>query len=192
MVESVLDTSCPMCNRKPLRINTEIINIPYFNEVLSTTINCDKCDHKYSDTLITEQNKPMEHKLVISSVEDMKIRVIRSSSGTVELPELGIKIEPGIASEAYISNIEGVLVRVSEVLEQAHRFFGKKKNNKTAKNLLKKIRDLQNGVGRATIIIKDPMGNSAILSEKVETRELTPDEIKMLETGLTIIDATKE
>ena len=54
-------------------------------------------------------------------VADLDARVIRSSSGTLRIPELGVDIEPGFASESYISNVEGVLDRVEGVVEFATR-----------------------------------------------------------------------
>jgi zinc finger protein len=132
----------------------------------------------------------MEHKLEISSVDDMNIRVIRSSTAMIELPEFEIKIEPGSASEAYISNIEGVLVRISDVIEQADRFTENNEKNLKVKELLTRIEELRKGIGRATLILSDPMGNSAIISDKTKSRELGPDEIKVLETGLTVFEVS--
>lgn len=130
----------------------------------------------------------MEYKYKITIIDDMKIRVIRSSTATIELPELGIKIEPAAASEAFVSNIEGVLVRAAHIIEQAIRFTGENKKKDRGKQILKLIEQLRNGKGSATLIIKDPMGNSAIVSNKTEKRELGPTEVKSLETGITMID----
>jgi zinc finger protein len=177
-----------MCNKSKLKYNTEVLNLPYFNEVISTTITCDSCNYKYSDILITDQKKPMEHKFKIRKVEHMTVRVIRSSTSTVEIPELGIKIEPASAADAYISNIEGVLVRIITALEQIIKFTDDPDKKQAGNDLLDKLHKLRNGNFEVTLIIKDPMGNSSIVGEEVEIRELTPDELKTLETGLTVID----
>jgi zinc finger protein len=166
------------------------MNLPYFNEIVLTIIFCENCDYKYSDVIITEQKEPLEYKIVISEVDDLKIRIIRSSSATVELPELGIKIELGAASEAYISNVEGLLNRVVSVIEQAIRFADDEDKKVSGNELLETIEQLRNGEGQVTILIKDPFGNSGIISDKAEKRELSPDELKFLETGINIIDVT--
>lgn len=42
--------------------------------------------------------------------------MVRSSSSTIRIPVLGANIEPGDASEALISNVEGVLWRIHDIL----------------------------------------------------------------------------
>ena len=181
-----------MCENKQLKYATEVLHLPYFDEVLSTTIICDRCNYKYSDILITNQNKPMEHKFEIDGKDDLFVRVIRSSSATIELPAWGIKIEPKSASEAFISNIEGVLVRVLDVLAQTQKFAETPAKKLRAKKIIDQIEKLRNGDGCTTIILKDPLGNSAILADKTETRELSPEELKKLETGIKIIDISTQ
>ncbi len=155
---------------------------------MSTTIICKNCSYRFSDILIMDQKKPMEHKFKIRSIDDMNVRVIRSSTATVELPELGIKIEPASAAEAYISNIEGVLVRVIDAVQTALDFSNEPEKKELGKKLLEQLSDLRSGQSEASIIIKDPMGNSGIVSDRTEVRELTPEEANILETGMTIID----
>jgi zinc finger protein len=165
-----------------------LLNLPYFDEVLSTTIFCEKCNYKYSDILITGQKEPMELKLEIEKPEDLKTRIIRSSTATIELPELGIKIEPGIASDAFVSNIEGVLLRSNAVIQQALKFTDDIDKKNKAEELLNQIKNIQTGLEPLTIIIKDPMGNSAIVNEKTLSRKLTQTEIDKLETGMMVFD----
>jgi len=188
IVETVLNVSCPVCNHKPFRYNAELLSIPYFEEVLLMTLLCENCNYRYSDVLITSQNKPMEEKFIISNIDDLNVRVIRSSSGLIEIPELGVKIEPITAAESFISNIEGILVRIQSVVEQAEKSADNVKKRKRAQRLLTKIDKLRNGKGKATVIIKDPLGNSAIVSKKTQKRELTKKEAQLLETGIVIFD----
>ena len=94
IVETVLNVACPICDHLPFKYNTKILHIPYFEEIVLTTLLCENCGYKYSDVLITSQDKPMEHKFIISNLDDLNVRVIRSSSGLIEIPELGVKIEP--------------------------------------------------------------------------------------------------
>ena len=188
IVDTTIDLSCPMCNKKTIRLNTEPLNIPYFDDVINSTIYCKNCNYKHSDLLITSQKEPLEYSFEISSIDDMCVRVIRSSTATIELPDLGIKIEPGAASDAFVSNIEGILVRVSDVIQQALNFTDNMKKKAKAEKLLKIIKDLRAGKITATVIIKDPMGNSAIVSKKSKTRKLSLKETKELKTGMIIFE----
>lgn len=181
-----------MCKNTPIKYSTEVIEIPYFDEVVITTIHCDKCDYKYSDLIITNQNEPLEFKFKISGLEDMNVRIIRSSTATIEIPEIGIKIEPAAAAEAFITNIEGLLNRILSVVQTAISFASNEKKKKNAEKVLLNLKKIINGKAEGTIIIKDPMGNSVIQSDKVETRKLTPEEVETLETGMTIIDTSNQ
>jgi zinc finger protein len=124
-------------------------------------------------------------------MDDLNVRVIRSSSATIEIPELGIMIEPATGAESFISNIEGLLNRVAENVNQAIKLTPEPKKKQKGRELLNRIEDVKRGKTELTIIISDPMGNSGIESDKTEERELTPEEIRNLETGITIIDVSK-
>ena len=159
---------------------------------MSTTLFCEACGYRYSDILILDQKKPMEHKFEINSIDSMNVRVIRSATATVELPEFGIKIEPAAATEGYLSNIEGVLVRMINAINTAINFIDDAQKNEQGVNLISKLEKLRKGEGKATLIIKDPMGNSSIISKKTIIRELTPEELENLETGINIIELERE
>ncbi|MBP3800305.1 MAG: hypothetical protein ILA19_04935, partial [Bacilli bacterium] len=40
------------------------------------------------------------------SKETLSVRVVRSQSATVTIPEIGVKVEPGPKSEGYVTNVE--------------------------------------------------------------------------------------
>ena len=96
-------------------------NIPYFGEVMYITAKC-QCSFRFADTMILSSKEPMRYELSIESPEDLDSRVIRSTSGTIRIPEMGIIIEPGTVSDSYVTNIEGVLQRVKEVLITASKW----------------------------------------------------------------------
>ena len=72
--------------------------------------------------MIMAQRKPVHYEMKVRTQDDIDARVVRSTSGTIRIPELGVDIEPGPASESFISNIEGVLDRVSDILEMVVRW----------------------------------------------------------------------
>ncbi len=175
---TVLQQECPACGHKPLNSTIAILDLPMLGEAIETTIICPNCGFKTSDVMITEQNEPVRYTLKVNNPEDVNIRVVRSTSGTIRIPELGISIEPGPASESFISNIEGVLMRVRDVLE------GLEYENK--EEVAKRIREIdmaREGKKEFTFIIEDPYGNSALLSDKAEKEVLSPEEAKNLKKG---------
>ena len=102
----------------------------------------------------------------------MKIRIVKSSTATVKIPTFKITITPGPASIGYISNIEGLLNRVKEILESQRDTAEENSAKKTAKNLLKKLWKATLGDVKVKIIIEDLSGNSAIISDKAERKKL--------------------
>jgi zinc finger protein len=112
---------------------------------------------------------------------------VRSTSGTIRIPELGVDIEPGPASESFISNIEGVLDRVTGILEMVIRW-GEDDKTERALELLSVIEKIMEGNYEITVVIEDPLGNSAIFAENAICRELTEEEAACLKTGMIVFE----
>ena len=93
MLEVPLDTPCPLCEAKAFFQNTIELDIPYFGNILSLVFCCKQCGFKHTDVLITDIKSPMRFSLRIEGAEDLSVRVVRSSSGTIRMPELGILVE---------------------------------------------------------------------------------------------------
>jgi len=183
IIEYNLDFPCPVCKKTSLKYSTELIEIPYFKEALLTTMQCTNCRYKNSEIMITAQDKPVEYKIHISTKEDLDVHVVRSSSAEIEVPELGIEIHPGSFGESFISNIEGIFKRIQAVVEQVERSTADNSKQKRARQILDRLSMIKKGKFEATVIIRDPLGNSFIASEKAEKRELTQGEVELLEMG---------
>jgi zinc finger protein len=182
---TVTRSVCPLCHKEFLT-NWVPDNIPFFGEVMHITSMCE-CGFRYSDTLILAQRKPVRYELKIKNQDDLDARVVRSTSGTIRIPELGVDIEPGPASESFISNIEGVLDRVEEILGMVTRW-GEQEKTERALELLSILEKIKAGNYEITVIIEDPLGNSAIISENATKKELTADEVAHLKTGMIIFE----
>lgn len=182
---TVTRSVCPLCH-KELLTNWVPDNIPFFGEVMHITTLCE-CGFRYSDTLILAQRKPVRYELKIKNQDDLDARVVRSTSGTIRIPELGVEIEPGPASESFVSNIEGVLDRVEEILGMVTRW-GEQEKTERALELLTILEKIKAGNYEITVIIEDPLGNSAIIAENATKKELTADEVAHLKTGMIIFE----
>lgn len=184
-VFTVTKSVCPLCS-KELVTNWVQDDIPFFGEVMHITSQCE-CGFRYSDTIIMAQRKPVHYELAVRTRDDLDARVVRSTSGTIKIPELGVDIEPGPASESFISNIEGVLDRVSDILEMVTRW-GEEDKTQRALELQSTIEKIKAGEFEITVIIEDPLGNSAIITEKAKCRELTEEEAACLKTGMIVFE----
>ncbi len=157
----LFNIECPSCRREGVKVNFHRHEIKYFGEVMESVISCD-CGYRHVDVLILGEKEPVRYRIKIEDEEDMNIRVVRSGNSTIEIPELGVKITPGVASEGYITNIEGVLTRVEDVLVSLKGWEGKEK----ADELLVRIEGIKRGEEVVNLIIEDPSGNSTIISDK--------------------------
>ena len=101
----------------------------------------------------------------------MKVRIVKSSEATVKIPHI-TTITPGPASNGYITNIEGIFSRVKHEIEVVRDTAEEDEDRKKAKNLLKKITRIMWGQESQKIIIEDPSGNSAIISDKAVVEKL--------------------
>ncbi len=185
---AVTRSTCPLC-RKELVTNWVPQTIPFFGEVMHITSLCE-CGFKNSDTLILTQHEPVHYELKIRNTDDLNARVVRGTSGTIRIPELGIDIEPGPASESFVSNIEGILDRVDDILE-AVELWGEKEKTERAQHLRSIIEKIKAGDYKITVMIEDPLGNSAIIAENAIRRTLTADEAACLKTGIVMFEKEK-
>jgi zinc finger protein len=182
---NITKSICPLCG-KEIITNWVQDNIPFFGEVMHITSMCE-CGFRFTDTLILAQHKPVHYEMAVRTRDDIDARVVRSTSGTIRIPELGVDMEPGPASDSFISNIEGVLDRVVDILEMVIRWDEDDKTQR-AKELLSNIEKIKAGEFGITVIIEDPLGNSAIISEKATHRELTQEEANCLKTGMIVFE----
>ena len=168
---------------------TTSINVPYFGDALETTLHCGRCGFRHADFMILGQKEPMRIALRVEGTDDLMVRVIRSNSGTIRIPELGFTAEPTPLSESFVSNVEGVLDRAKDILLTAldwHKEDAEKKA--LLDHYLAQHEAFMNGRAAFTLVIDDPYGNSAIVAENVERRPLTEDEVAELKTGMHVID----
>ena len=156
---------CPVCNEKTLVLDERDVEIPYFGPVYLFSMTCTNCKYHKADVEATEQKDPVKYEFEISSEEDMKVRVVKSSGATVKLPHIAT-ISPGASSQGFVTNIEGILNRIKHQIEVAKEMEEDEEDRKKAKNLLKKITRIQWGQEKQKIIIEDPTGNSTIISDK--------------------------
>lgn len=163
--EEVESQSCPLCNEKALILTERETEVPYFGNVYLFSMTCNNCKYHKADVEAVDQKIPIKYEFEISSEEDMKVRVIKSSEATVKLPHIAT-ITPGPASQGYVTNVEGILNRVRHQIETAKESEEDEDEKKKAKNLLKKLTRIAWGQEKQKLIIEDPSGNSAIISTK--------------------------
>ncbi len=162
---------CPICEENKLALHEEEIEIPYFGRVFVFSMSCGGCGYHKSDVEPAEQKEPSRYTLEVDSEADMAIKIVKSGDATIKIPHI-ITIEPGPASEGYVTNVEGLLERVKKMIQSAADAEDDDAAKRKAKNMIKKINNAVLGREKLRIIIEDPTGHSAIVSQKAQKSKM--------------------
>ena len=202
MQESPVDIPCPICSSEgSLYMIAHVDEIPYFGEHTQVTVMCHSCGWKQTDFIPAEGKKAGCWSLVLENTDQLKSRVVRSSSCTIRISELDLQVNPGSNSTGYVSNVEGVINRFLEVINMVLRDLQNDVSSKLIENestdlsqtikeinQLEEIIDTLSNIGSEgqepfTIELLDPHGHSMIIDESATERSLTDEEIATLPTG---------
>ncbi len=160
-----LGFDCPLCRKGQLILKKHIHELSDGDKYLIIKFECNKCNFVKNDLIPVETPiKPAKFILNVNEKEDLTSKIFRSFSGVLEIPELEMEIEPGPAADFYITNIEGVLLRMKDAL----RIFKKnlEEQNPKVDKILKNIDKAINGEFKFTVIIIDKEGGSYIIPAK--------------------------
>ena len=162
---------CPGCSQKSLALTEREQEVPFFGKVLLFAMTCNICKFHKADVECAEVREPAKYSIEVSGSGDMSIRVVKSGQATVRIPYVA-DILPGEASNGYVTNIEGLLQRVKHQVEVIRDTDEDDAAVQKARNLIKKINRCIWGEEKLKIIIEDPTGNSAIISDKAAVQKL--------------------
>jgi zinc finger protein len=161
---------CPFCGTRSVEMRKAEMTIPHFGRMLIVTFLCEKCGYRHSDTVPLEDHEPSKNIIKVNSADDLRIKIARSGTGSIEIPELGLRLDPGDESQSFITNVEGILAR----FEGSVISFEKLHNNREAecRGLLRRISLARQGKLCFTIVVDDPAGNSGLVNEDAVSRDV--------------------
>ncbi len=161
---------CPACGVRELEITDYLYDAPLVGLLLLSSGRCGSCGYKYSDVRMAEGGEPEMLEVKVERPEDLNVLVIKSSTATLEIPELGVKITPGPASQGFITTVEGILHRVLEVLEVlcSDPSADKKECDRRRGELEKALE----GAMPFTLVITDPDGASKVVRDEESKEKL--------------------
>ena len=171
-MDELKNQKCPICHTDNLTLTEDEKDIPNFGKTLLFSMTCSSCGYHKGDVESVERKEPIKYTFTIEKEKDLKVHVIKSSEATVKVPQLKMEVTPGPASDGYYSTIEGVLDKFKKVIESERDSTDDDDVKKHAKNLLKKLWNVSLGEMPLKIVIEDPSGNSAILSDKAVVEKL--------------------
>jgi zinc finger protein len=120
-------------------------------------------DSKFIEPALPDTLHPVTFTLSIEKETDLTTKVIKSKTACVEIPELDIRILPGMNSKDLICDVFGLLSRIQGAIELGQGIEHPKKSE-----LLEKIGRLKEGRFNATLVLTDPSGLSIIMGDAVK------------------------
>ena len=87
-MESITPIECPSCGHRGMKSIISSLDMPLLGDAIQTTLMCPACGFRTSDVIITAQSEPVRYIFRVDSAEDIDARVVRSTSGTIRMPEL--------------------------------------------------------------------------------------------------------
>ena len=171
MATELKNQQCPICSEKKMTLREEETDVPHFGKTFIFSMTCEGCGYRKADIESAEQKPPCKFELDVTDEKDLNIRIVKSGEATVKIPRI-MTIEPGPTSEGYISNVEGLLDRVKKVLQSSMDAEEEDDNIKKLKNMIHKVSKALAGHESIKIILEDPSGNSAIISEKAIKKKI--------------------
>lgn len=161
---------CPACGRRTMLIEDYLYNAPLIGLLLISTGRCRSCGYRYSDIRAAESQGPRRLVFKAKGPGDLNVIVVKSASASIIIPELGVEVTPGPASQGFITTVEGILQRVGEVLETLCA--DPETNREECSRRLRELKECSEGRSSFTLIIDDPEGTSRIISSKVMKEKL--------------------
>ena len=184
-MQSKVDAPCPQCLKDDaLTMLAMSSEIPYFGEHTQITVICESCGWKHTDFIPSDGEKPGYSSLVVDNSEKCSARVVRSSSGTIRIPQLELEVSPGGSSSGFVSNVEGVIKRFEDAVGSILR--GNADDEKIVQasiELLESLRKMKSGSSHFLIELLDPRGRSQIIHNDAIVRDLMENEIQTLDIG---------
>lgn len=189
MDEIAIDIACPICRKEgQVKMRTHIDEIPYFGEHTQVTVLCRDCGWRQTDFIPAEGKKPSACELQLCDATCMSVRVIRSSSCTVQIPELDLEVSPGNDSTGYVSNVEGVLQRFLDIINMVKRQKvddDEHEDVAVLDHMIAVLISARSGdpIEKLTLRLLDPRGHSMILCDETRDWHLSEEEVASLPMG---------
>lgn len=149
---------CPSCGEYELTISMYAVETRFFGKVVIESGKCSKCGFLYRDVYLAEYGEPKKFEVKVLPGKAGDYLLIKSSSATVIIPELGIEITPGPAAQGYITTARGILENVYELLNRLCQ----EVDEECSKKLDEVSKAIEGEVG-FTLIVEDPLGRSSVV-----------------------------
>lgn len=110
---------CPGCSKTVL-LKMQMVDVPYFKQVIISAINCDACGYRTNDVKTGGEipNKGQRIWLQVLGPQDLSRDILKSETCLLEVPECKVHVVPGTMAGKF-TTVEGLLTQVRDDLRSA-------------------------------------------------------------------------
>ncbi|KAL8665936.1 MAG: hypothetical protein Q9202_001872 [Teloschistes flavicans] len=169
-----IPTSCPGCT-KEAHVNLQLVNIPYFKEVVVSAVMCLHCNYRSSDVKTGGEIPPLGKKIYlhVKHPVDLSRDILKSETCCVKIEDLGLEVVPGTMGGRF-TTVEGLLTQVRDDL-RSNVFETEDASGTGGDSMPDEKRQGWNGFFEVldkaiqgkmeyTILLEDPLANSYVQS----------------------------
>lgn len=111
-----LPCSCPGC-AKQAHMHIQMVTIPFFKEVIISSVSCEKCGYRTSDVKtggeITEKGQRIW--LDVKDPTDLRRDILKSETCLLKIPACNVEVVPGTMGGRF-TTVEGLLTQIRDDL----------------------------------------------------------------------------
>jgi zinc finger protein len=148
------EIECPVCGGKMLIREVEY-ELPLIGRALIVSKKCTHCGYRRNDVVPLTLRKHRRLYIRVEKSQDLYVKVLRSPTARIYIPELGLELKPGVDAEMFITNIEGILQLFNDALIRLKVLTGS-----DVTQVSQKILEALKAQYPFTVVVDDPLGLS--------------------------------
>ncbi len=112
----VFYSQCPICGHGKMEVREAEYELPRMGPTILVSRYCPACGFKRREIMPLTIKPRKRIYLRVEGQRDFRVKIIRAGTASIEIPELGVVIDPGIDAPMYLTNIEGLLERIRDAI----------------------------------------------------------------------------
>ncbi|CAO1601425.1 nucleolar zinc-finger protein [Xanthoria calcicola] len=109
-----LPTPCPGCT-KPAHLNLQLINIPFFKQVVVSAVMCTECNYRASDVKTGGEIPRLGKRIYLDVRDPLDLRrdILKSETCYLKIDEIDVEVAPGTMGGRF-TTVEGLLTQIRD------------------------------------------------------------------------------
>ncbi|KAL8672806.1 MAG: hypothetical protein Q9168_002743 [Polycauliona sp. 1 TL-2023] len=167
-----LPTPCPGCT-KPAHLNLQLVNIPFFKQVVISAVMCTECNYRSSDVKTGGEIPRLGKKIYLDVREplDLQRDILKSETCYLKIDEIDVEVAPGTMGGRF-TTVEGLLTQIRD--DTKGTVFDMDDSESTGGDSMPELKrqawtrffdkldQAIKGELQYTILLEDPLGNSYV------------------------------